>query len=796
MPKNIVLLSDGTGNSAAKLFKTNVWRVFDALDLSEPHRQVACYDDGVGTSGFTPLRILGGVTGVGLKRNVLRLYRFLCEQYEPGDRIYAFGFSRGAFTIRVLLGLVADQGVILSARAAGGSEGVHGPELERLTRHAYRAFRRRFTHTGGLVTLARGARDVAIDAADGLRGRRGLEDVRRHQPPTIEFVGLWDTVDAYGLPIDELTQGVDQWVWPLSMPDLSPLPFIRKACHALAIDDERNTFHPVLWDESGEAELAARDGRPWPPTHQDEERISQVWFAGMHANVGGGYASDGLADVSLAWIVAAADTRGLCLVPARIEQTLAPRDPLGQMPDSRSGLKGYYRYNPRRIEWLTNGQVHEQGFRLPRRIDGQWRRAPWPVIRTPVQIARPKIHHTVIDRILAAPDGYAPAVLPPDYDVVTSTGQILPAQAHHWPPPAANARRVAAQERIWDLVWCRRVAYFTAVAVTAWLVTRPWLAADAEAAPLSAERDTLGRAVTAVGTWLPDALAPWIAYFTARPDALLVGLAGILGLAAIGRALRGRIASRMHAVWTDALDPLITASTAPTVPAPSRLTRLRLHRWYQGGFAVLRRHVLPALTGIALLLVAAGVGNRAVFETANGLGLLCQGRARAQGAAPVTRLAPGESAEHAFGSDEFCAPTGLLLQAGATYELSFPETPTSWRDCTIDMPLPQGRASLDARLSAGQRLVLLAGTPFRRVTTARWFVPVARIGADGFDQYPLPQASQRLTARTSGELFLFVNDAIAPVLPDAACVRLGLGWRRAAYGNNHGAAVVRVTRQR
>src|SRR5262245_47385460 len=93
-PKNIVLLSDGTGNSAARLLKTNVWRIYEALDLNDPETQVACYDDGVGTAAFRPLALLGGVFGYGLKRNVLRLYRFLAEHYEPGDRIYAFGFSR------------------------------------------------------------------------------------------------------------------------------------------------------------------------------------------------------------------------------------------------------------------------------------------------------------------------------------------------------------------------------------------------------------------------------------------------------------------------------------------------------------------------------------------------------------------------------------------------------------------------------------------------------------------------------------------------------------------------------
>ncbi len=177
MPKNIILLSDGTGNSAAKLFKTNVWRIYESLDLTDPSTQVACYDDGVGTSTFLPLQILGGALGFGLKRNVLRLYRFLCEHYEPGDRIYAFGFSRGAFTIRVLIGLVLDQGVIRvrpdpRAHAHPPDEDgercdvVNGGELRRYARWAYRRFRRVFDQTGLLVELARLLRDWLFRTRD------------------------------------------------------------------------------------------------------------------------------------------------------------------------------------------------------------------------------------------------------------------------------------------------------------------------------------------------------------------------------------------------------------------------------------------------------------------------------------------------------------------------------------------------------------------------------------------------------------------------------------------------------
>jgi uncharacterized protein (DUF2235 family) len=126
--RKIILLSDGTGSSASKVWRTNVWRTFESLDLSNSD-QVAFYDDGVGTSSFKPLAIIGGAFGYGLKRNVIDLYKFVCRNYRlasdyrreqqsntsgsddfKDDEIYGFGFSRGAFTIRIVAGLIADQG--------------------------------------------------------------------------------------------------------------------------------------------------------------------------------------------------------------------------------------------------------------------------------------------------------------------------------------------------------------------------------------------------------------------------------------------------------------------------------------------------------------------------------------------------------------------------------------------------------------------------------------------------------------------------------------------------------------
>src|ERR1700712_2071297 len=133
MGRKIILLSDGTGNSSAKVWRTNVWRTFEALDLSG-NDQVAFYDDGVGTSSFKPLAVLGGAFGFGLRRNVLSLYKFACRNYrDDSDRLYGFGFSRGAFTIRIVMGLIANQGLVRSD---------HEGELHSLASAAYRAYRK------------------------------------------------------------------------------------------------------------------------------------------------------------------------------------------------------------------------------------------------------------------------------------------------------------------------------------------------------------------------------------------------------------------------------------------------------------------------------------------------------------------------------------------------------------------------------------------------------------------------------------------------------------------------------
>jgi uncharacterized protein (DUF2235 family) len=228
MGKRIIVLSDGTGNSAAKVWRTNVWRIFESLDLRQSD-QIAIYDDGVGTSSFKPMALLGGAFGFGLKRNVLGLYKFLCRNYksiqdyeelakqapvrnedagEPpeelkNDEIFLFGFSRGAFTVRVLAGLVFSQGLVHF-----NSES----ELDRNTRAAYRAYRTTRYSGWTLESLFR-----------FVRNRFATHTHNRTDRPVdrIRFVGVWDTVAAYGSPVDEMTRGFSKYIWPLELPDAS-----------------------------------------------------------------------------------------------------------------------------------------------------------------------------------------------------------------------------------------------------------------------------------------------------------------------------------------------------------------------------------------------------------------------------------------------------------------------------------------------------------------------------------------------------------------------------------------------
>ena len=300
MPQNIVVLSDGTGNAASSLWRTNVWRTFQALKL-QGDDQIAKYDDGVGTSSFLPLALLGGAFGWGLKRNVIDLYKFVCRNYQPDAKLFLFGFSRGAFTARLLADVILQQGLVQARSEA---------ELHDLARKAYRAYRAHGYHSVlRLERPLRKVRDFFSNLRDRIHGRHLYRQGENRQVQAIEFLGVWDTVAAYGLPTDEMTRGFSNWIWPLEFPDRVLHKDVRFARHALALDDERTTFHPILWTEAGEEICTGSPGeRPL-----SEQRIVQVWFAGMHSNVGGGYPDDAVAYVPLLWMLKEAQSKGLIL---------------------------------------------------------------------------------------------------------------------------------------------------------------------------------------------------------------------------------------------------------------------------------------------------------------------------------------------------------------------------------------------------------------------------------------------------------------------------------------------------
>lgn len=630
--KNIVLLSDGTGNSPGKVWRTNVWRVFEGLDLSDPY-QVACYDDGVGTSAFKPLALLGGVFGWGLRRNVLTLYEFLCRNYQPGDRVYGFGFSRGAYTMRVVTGLALNQGLV---------KGDTDEELHRNARLAYSAYRKeKFKSRWRVEALVRGIRN--------LFQRNAAPDIKVHKDDVeIAFLGLWDTVAAYGTPIDELTRGISKWIWPLELPDRTfDKRRILRACHALSLDDERTTFHPVLWNE---------DGVP-------EGQLTQVWFAGVHSNVGGGYPDDSLAQIPLYWIMQEVRAKnelrfkeGVRFDPDVMKRTETSRDKDGRLYDSRSGLGGYYRYGPRKLVDLCN-----------------MRFSSTPGDEVKIDIDRVKIHRSVIARAKSGAHEYAPIGIPQNYLLVSDKG-IEPQQTFETLQQASD--RCAAQEAIWNIVWQRRIVYFLTVFSTIYLVAYPLLSAKPSSAEFSTRLPLISTAVRLLGNVLPGIASTWIDAYARDPSHFLF-VGGIVAmLIYLGSRLGTAIRSRMQVVWRQnrALDqnaeyrkslkfkiPLLLIPGAyallyPWIPVPhflhplhswmddyvtvpvrivvfflllayllppSMIFKLRSHPAYQGTIKLLKLEIAPALFAYGLAVVVLLFAAHFTFVVQESAGLVC-----------------------------------------------------------------------------------------------------------------------------------------------------------------------------
>lgn len=748
MPKRIILLSDGTGNAAASIWRTNVWRTFTALDLTTPE-QVACYDDGVGTSSFKPLAMLGGAFGYGLKRNVIRLYKFACRNYEPGAELYLFGFSRGAFTVRVLTGLIADQGLVRPESEA---------HLDATANKAFAAYQRAKFHSWyRFGNLIRWPVELIQFCWRRVLGKTAYDKSQNIQIPEICFLGVWDTVAAYGLPMDEMTRGVSLFIWPLELPDRRLSSKVKRACHAVALDDERTTFHPVLWTEEGEAGRAANIA---------DERISQVWFSGAHANVGGGYPDDSLAHVPLFWMIKQAQRCGLQFKqsPDAVADIEAGQDRDGRLYDSRSGMGGYYRYGPRKIQSLSNMK-----FSL--------------TSGNSVHIALPKIHVSALERMRNGANPYAPIGIPEKYAIVQDDGSIVDGSTQE--PAAVAATRKVQQEPVWNLVWYRRMVYFATLAASFHLVLFPLLYGANKVDELSSAFRPVSELLRLAGTFLPGIFGWWINSFAAFPGWFLLSALALALLMYLGSTLGAAITGRMHCVWR------------ANVPRPGLAQRLSNYFLYYYRTCWLRRfilvsvkrYLLPVAWAAFLLYFGAALLSHIAFNFWDASAFICKAHLETKG------LAPDEKVELTFPSNSMCLATAIGLERGARYAINMVRS-DDWGDGTFTSPIDGYEIS--ELPDWVERLKSFALLPLRRVFLREWFRPIARIGAYGNDEYfldppaddPAQTKTKELlsafTARKSGELFLYVNDAT-----------IGLpSWAKYFYEDNRGTAKVTVQRLR
>lgn len=355
--RRLVVCCDGTWNSPEQMdggvpAPSNVVRIANAIASDQSQR--VYYHPGVGVGGSKLDKALGGGTGTGLSRNIMSAYEWLCRSYEAGDELYLFGFSRGAYTVRSLVGFINCCGLL---RIEQGDAINPWEQIEHLYQEGYR-----------------GKQAIAA-----LRAQIG--EHRFHNAPDtsipVRFLGVWDTVGALGIP-DDLG-----WLDLLDDPNdhtfhsTSLSSNVKAARHALAMDEQRKTFAPTLWTEV-------------PPGAD----VQQLWFPGVHSDVGGGYRECGLSDGALAWMIEEAELTGLAFHDS-IRKQIKPNHH-DTLHDPRTGVFTFLETQPRSIPSLLEEQyfhasarsrlqdppIHQSPYRQPHLTpDGQaieiYAREPW-----------------------------------------------------------------------------------------------------------------------------------------------------------------------------------------------------------------------------------------------------------------------------------------------------------------------------------------------------------------------------------------------------------------------------------
>jgi uncharacterized protein (DUF2235 family) len=274
--RRLVVCTDGTWNDPLKDTPTNVVKIARAVRRRDTDgvTQVVYYHPGVGTGAVAADRVLGGATGLGISRNICDAYNFIVQNYDVGDEIFLFGFSRGAYTARSIAGLIRNSGILR-------------PECGHRLNEAYELYRSRGDEN-----------HPNSDRAKTFRSNYGYDDSR------IDFVGVWDTVGALGVPLGfaryalKLGAAATGAVYKYEFHDVALSSFVDHAYHAVAMGERREAFQPTLWTASQR-----------PP----EQSFEQVWFRGVHCDVGGGYPQAGLSDAALKWMMDRAQRHGLAL---------------------------------------------------------------------------------------------------------------------------------------------------------------------------------------------------------------------------------------------------------------------------------------------------------------------------------------------------------------------------------------------------------------------------------------------------------------------------------------------------
>ncbi len=375
MPKNIVVLSDGTGQDGGKGHDSNIYKLYRMLE-DRTEQQIVFYDQGLGTD---KRKVSGNAFGVGFSENIVNCYRFIFENYNAGDKIFLFGFSRGAATVRSLASFIHYFGILPKARNG-------------LIKQAYKMYRNGFkpkTEDDETI-LEEDTRKIVQRLAD--RGiqfvndksyqiyttlRNNLND-NANQFTTahpnmwvkVEFLGVWDTVPALGfVPLAGFNMTLNRlpW-WRHSFHDFALHRSVKNAYQALSIDDDREWFLPTIWNQYGDA---------------NKQIIKQVWFSGSHSDVGGGYPQAGLSDIALEWMVQHALSHGIrlylesrkywnfCIAPDATDAFHPPRVGAGRF--FKAGKRDKV-WDKKAVETFGPPVIHESVLERARR-DSSYR--PW-----------------------------------------------------------------------------------------------------------------------------------------------------------------------------------------------------------------------------------------------------------------------------------------------------------------------------------------------------------------------------------------------------------------------------------